>query len=126
VAHRYVDQRSRRNARGLRADGTAAEIMLWRDLRGSRLGVKFRRQVAIGPYIADFACFDARLIVELDGRPHERPEQEAHDRKRDAWLNAQGYRVLRIPNDLVLGGSGQLALDRIREALVRDPSSDPC
>ena len=88
--------------------------------------MKFRRQVAIGPYIADFACFDARLIVELDGRPHERPEQEAHDRKRDAWLNAQGFRVLRIPNDLVLGGSGELALDRIREALVRAPSSDPC
>jgi very-short-patch-repair endonuclease len=100
--------------------------MLWRDLRGGRLGVKFRRQVPIGPYIADFVSLEARLIVELDGRPHKTPEQQAHDRKRDVWLRAQGFRVLRFSNDLLLGGSGQIVLDCILEALRRDPSSDPC
>jgi very-short-patch-repair endonuclease len=106
-------------ARALRRNMTHAETLLWRMLRDRRLdGHKFRRQVPIGRYIADFLCDEHRLIVELDGAPHDRAEQQAHDAARDEWLRAQGYRVLRIPNDLVIGG-GDLPLDLIRSAMKR-------
>ena len=75
---RVTDERLS-NARRLRKEMTAAETMLWRSLRHSGIGAKFRRQVPIGPYVADFACVAARLIVEIDGRPHGEPEQQAHD-----------------------------------------------
>ena len=74
---------------------------MWSILRDRRFdGVKFRRQVPIGPYIADFACLDVRLIVELDGSQHA---GSARDRKRDKWLEDDGYCVLRFWNsDLAL------------------------
>ena len=60
-------------------------------------GWKFRRQAAIGPYVVDFICFAARLIVELDGNSHDGEEaQVAYEQRRQAWLEAQGYRVLRL------------------------------
>jgi very-short-patch-repair endonuclease len=97
---------------------TNAEAMLWRLLRGSRLdGLKFRRQVLVEAYIADFLCFQLRLIVELDGAPHDGEERKSRDSERDQWLREQGYRVLRFPNDLVLGG-GDLVLDAIRAAIA--------
>jgi very-short-patch-repair endonuclease len=103
-------------ARKLRRDMTIAETMLWLALRGSRFkGMKFRRQVPVGPYVADFLCIASKLIVELDGRPHEDDAQKAHDKKRDAYLRAQGFTVLRIPNDLVIGGC-DLALRQIEIA----------
>ena len=111
------------NARDLRRRMTNAEEILWRELRGRKfLGLKFRRQMPVGPYVADFACIERKLIVECDGRPHENDEQRAHDARRDAWFRENGRRVLRIPNDRVIGG-GNLALDDIRDAL-RLPSSD--
>ncbi len=97
---------------------TNAETILWRALRGSRFnGHKFRRQVPVGRYVADFLCVESRLIVELDGAPHERPEQQIHDDQRTAWLRAQGYQVLRIPNDIVIGGC-DIALGLIRDSLA--------
>ena len=103
---------------------TVAETLLWRSLRSRGLkGMKFRRQVPIGPFVADFACIEQKLVVELDGRPHDDPEQQAHDRSRDAFLAAQGWRVLRLSNERVTGGA---ALDDILRALGRGPpSSDP-
>ncbi len=96
---------------------TVAETILWRSLRGSRLnGLKFRRQVPIGRYVVDFLCVEHRLIVELDGAPHEDEEQEHHDVFRDAWLREHGYRMLRLRNDLVIGG-GDIALDLICVAI---------
>ena len=71
-------------ARKLRRDMTEAEAMLWRGLRGRGIGAKFRRQVPIGPYVADFACTAMQLIVELDGASHDAPENILHDRERDA------------------------------------------
>ncbi|WBJ98447.1 endonuclease domain-containing protein [Methylocystis parvus] len=103
-------------ARKLRRNMTEAEAILWRSLRRSALGMKFRRQVPIGRFVADFLCVEHRLIVELDGRPHDDEEQKAHDAARDAWLAEHGYRVLRFRNDLVIGG-GDIVLDRIREAV---------
>ncbi len=105
-------------ARSLRREMTVAESILWRALRGCQCeGLKFRRQVPIGRYVADFLCVEHRLIVELDGPPHENEEQRRHDASRDAWLREHGYRVLRIGNELVIGG-GDMALDRIRAAIA--------
>ena len=71
------------------------ERKLWRLLRDRRLeGLKFRRQMVIGPYVVDFVCLRHRLIVEADGPFHD-PDR---DRVRDAWLSGQGFRVLRFPN----------------------------
>jgi len=69
-------------------------------LRGRRLDrIKFRRQVPIGNYIADFVCLDAKLVVEIDGSQHAELD---YDRVRDAELKARGFRVLRLWNDDVL------------------------
>jgi very-short-patch-repair endonuclease len=106
-------------ARTLRKSMTAAERILWKNLRRNGLeGWHFRRQAPVGPYIADFLCTRAGLIVELDGAPHDREDQQLHDAVRDAWLTSQGYRVLRLPNELVLG-TGELALQRIRAELSK-------
>jgi very-short-patch-repair endonuclease len=100
---------------------TIAETILWRALRGSRFkDLKFRRQVPVGPYVADFLCTSRRLIIELDGPPHDKEEQRAHDRKRDADLRAKGFTVLRFPNDLIIGGC-DLALAQIDEAEKEKP-----
>ena len=82
-------------ARHMRRTPTMSERLLWKLLRHRRLeGLKFRRQVPLGPYIADFACFERRLIIEADGPFHD----AVRDARRDAWLQANGFTVLRFPN----------------------------
>jgi len=81
----------------MRKDPTRAEWMLWWSLSCSALGVKFHRQVPIGPYIADFACFSHRLIVEIDGPTHDTREQ--YDNRRDHWFQARGWRIIRITDE---------------------------
>ncbi len=84
-------------ARQLRRPMTPAEKKLWRSLRsGQMAGLKFRRQHPVGPYVADFCCMKARLIVEVDGDTHA--GREAYDGARTAWLDAQRYRVVRFTN----------------------------
>src|SRR5687767_13900919 len=85
------------SARRLRANMTDAERKLWSLLRRKQLqGYRFRRQVPLGRYAADFACMSAHLVVELDGGQHaERSEQ---DERRTAWMESVGYRVLRFWN----------------------------
>lgn len=83
-------------ARTLRADPTCAETRLWKRLR--QLEIRFRRQAPIGPYVVDFACHPARLVIEVDGGVHDRTEVAVRDLRRDEWLAGQGYRVIRIPN----------------------------
>jgi very-short-patch-repair endonuclease len=73
---------------------TDSERRLWSRLRMEQLGVKFRRQHPLGNYIADFACVDPKLIVELDGSQHA--DQESYDGRRDAFFRAQGFAVLRF------------------------------
>jgi very-short-patch-repair endonuclease len=113
-------------ARRLRRAMTVAETMLWRGLRNRGIGAKFRRQVPVGPYVADFLCIDARLIVELDGPPHEEAEQHFLDTRRDVWLVTQGWQVLRFSNDIVIGG-GNIVLEEIQRAVeaAGSPSSGP-
>jgi very-short-patch-repair endonuclease len=87
-------------ARRLRAQMTDAERKLWFALRDRRFAnFKFRRQVLIGPYIVDFVCFDARLIIEVDGGQHA---DSASDTERDGWFAANEFRVLRFWNNDVL------------------------
>ncbi|TMC54210.1 MAG: DUF559 domain-containing protein [Chloroflexi bacterium] len=81
-------------ARELRGDMSGTERRVWYRLRGRRLGgFKFRRQLPIGPYFADFVCLSARLVVEIDGEFHE----EESDRRKTAYLESQGFRVMRFP-----------------------------
>jgi 2-isopropylmalate synthase len=90
-------QRSR--ARTMRAAPTDAELRLWRLLRDRRLnGIKFRRQVPVGPYIVDFLCVGAKLIVEADGFQHA---ESRRDTARDAYLASRGWNVLRFWNNKV-------------------------
>ena len=98
-------------ARSLRRDVTDVERWLWHRLRGRRLGGhKFVRQIPVGPFFADFACRDARLIVELDGSQHA---GSASDERRDRYLMEQGFRVLRFWNGEVAGN-----LDAVCETIV--------
>lgn len=102
-------------ARQLRHEMTEAEQFLWKRLRHRQLlGMKFRRQVPIGSFIADFCCLERRVIVELDGGQHV--DEEAYDVGRTEWLQSQGFRVLRFWNHEVFKET-QVVLDAIVEAL---------
>ncbi len=109
---------SRRFVRTLRKNMTDAERRLWSVLRGRRFDdYKFRRQVTVGKYVADFMCYEQRLIVEVDGSQHD---ERARDKVRDAWLASQGFRVLRLWNrDVLLDTDG--ALLSILAALKEPP-----
>jgi very-short-patch-repair endonuclease len=95
-----VPRRLRPIARSLRRDATNAERRLKEGLRRKQVGgFRFRRQVILGSFIADFASLDARLVVEVDGATHWANEEAAHDTARSAALGAQGFSVLRFSNE---------------------------
>jgi very-short-patch-repair endonuclease len=99
---------------------TVHERRFWSRLSGRQLGARFRRQAPIGPYVVDFACFNPRLVIEIDGGQHA--DQEECDGVRDRWLASQGFLVLRFWNNEVdreLDG----VMERVREALgtLADP-----
>jgi len=107
-------------SRQLRKQATDAEDLLWRHLRARRMqGFKFRRQVAIEPYIVDFVCFEARLIIEADGGQHA--TQIPYDQQRTRELETRGYRILRFWNHVILAET-ESVLETIRSALVSTPS----
>ncbi|MGY3882960.1 endonuclease domain-containing protein [Aeromonas veronii] len=94
---------SNRVAKRLRRDATQAEQKLWQQLRNRRLtGLKFRRQMPIGPYVVDFICLEQGLIIEVDGSQHGTLANQMHDEARTAYLNQQGFRVIRVWNNDVL------------------------
>ena len=96
---RRIPDEQRVFAKTLRTGMTRPEQILWRALKAGRLdGWHFRRQVPIGPYIADFVCFEARLVVELDGASHDHPDRLHRDGERDAWFRSQGFETLRLAN----------------------------
>jgi len=103
-------------ARTLRADPTDAERRLWSLLRRRQLHLRFRRQQPVGPYIADFFCSAAKLIVELDGDQHGSEPHMAKDAIRTRWLEQRGFIVLRFPNALVLREEA-LVLETIMRAV---------
>ena len=125
--HRKNSSRTRDFARGQREEPTRAEALFWQVVRNRRFaGLKFKRQMAIGPFIADFCCFEHKLIVELAGEPHETLEARTRDAVRTAFLKGEGYRVLRFPNERVLGNL-EFVLREIASVLglAGLPSSDP-
>ena len=92
-------QQSTYRARALRQRATPAEQLLWQALRGRKIRkAKFRRQQPLGPYIADFACLKARLLIELDGGHHSQDRVAEKDAQRTLWLEKEGYRVIRFWN----------------------------
>ncbi len=112
----YRDYEQRDFARRLRNEPSPAEKRLWDFLRAGKCGVKFRRQAAIGPFIVDFVCFSQRLVVELDGPQHREPTAIEYDRRRTAWLNSRGFRVVRFPNQ-ALDEDIRQVVEEIRQAL---------
>ena len=85
----------------LRQNQTEAELLLWHQLRDKRVGsLRFRRQYRLGPYIVDFVCLSARLVIEVDGPSHELTFDA--DARRTRWLEDQGFRVVRFSNDQVM------------------------
>jgi len=107
-------------ARRLRRDTTEVERRLWRALRRDTLGVTFRRQHAIPPYIADFACIELRLVIELDGGQHG----GARDAARDAAMACEGWQVLRFWNNEVMDNPDGVVA-RIIEAIAMRRASPP-
>src|SRR5262245_54467209 len=98
-----VSARQRSRAQSLRRNLTDAERIIWNAVRAHRMhGASFRRQTPVGPYIVDFLCHDAMLIVEIDGGQHFEPEHSMRDARRDAFLSSKGYRVLRFNNHDVM------------------------
>jgi adenine-specific DNA-methyltransferase len=103
----------------LRREQTDAERKMWSLLRSRSLdGYKFRRQQPIGPYIADFCCFRPRLIVELDGGQHA--EQVEYDERRTAFLESEGYQVVRFWDNQVL-----MEMDAVLEMILKTLTETP-
>lgn len=102
-------------ARRLRREQTRAERRLWHVLRNRRIGGhKFRRQHPVGPYVADFICFEKKLVIELDGAQHDIPENRAYDAVRTKFLEGQGFQVMRFWNHQL-----DDSLDSVVEAILR-------
>jgi len=96
-------------ARQMRHAPVSMEKLFWSMVRNRQLGgFKFKRQVPIGPYIADFVCLEAKLIVELDGPFHD--ARKVYDAKRDAYLTERGFRVVRLTNDYFAGDASTALL----------------
>jgi len=119
------EQRTLPFARRNRKEPTAEERRLWVRLRDRKLdGAKFRRQGRIGPYIVDFVCSEAKLIVEIDGPVHELTERREKDLERQRWLEKEGYYVLRF-TDRESRDDIDRVLNRIAAALVALRPSPP-
>ncbi|HUO94180.1 MAG TPA: endonuclease domain-containing protein [Rhizomicrobium sp.] len=107
-----VARKTLSRARALRRKLTNAECLVWWRLRKDVYGIRFRRQHPIGPYIADFACVPARLIIEIDGGTHVSKAEAEYDRRRDRYLQSRGWFVLRLRNEDVYDGLDE-AIERV-------------
>ncbi len=113
----------RTKARQLRLNSTEAERILWRRLSARKVaGVRFNRQVVIGPFICDFVARSAKLVVEVDGGQHG--WRSAEDARRTAFLEMQGFQVLRFWNDDVMDRL-EGVIEQIESALAAPPSPNP-
>ena len=98
---------------------THAEVILWQNLRRNAInGVKFRRQHPIGPYITDFACLRAKLVIEVDGATHATESELAHDERRRIFLARLGWKEIRVYNVDVYEN-----LDGVLETVRRETSA---
>ena len=116
-SHRQTERRHRGFAKSMRRNPTESERHMWLILKDRRLAdYKFRRQIPIGPYIADFVCYSARLIIELDGNQHA----DDHDTSRDAWLASKGFTILRVWNNQI-ADDRDAVLDAVWNRLQEKP-----
>jgi very-short-patch-repair endonuclease len=123
IVERKLRTLNRSRAREMRHAPATTEKLFWNEVRDRKLGgFKFRRQVLIGPYIADYVCVEKKLIVELDGKLHE--ERGGYDAARDAYLRKRGYRVIRFRNE-DFGDDMFGTLEYIRRELESAPSPRP-
>lgn len=116
---KYVGGKAKAFAPKLRRTMTEPEKRLWWHLR-ARLpleGTHFRRQVPIGPYVADFVCLGRKLIIEVDGHQHGTDEALAYDARRDAYLKRGGFSLLRFSNREIMTEL-EAVLDTVHAALV--------
>ena len=104
-------------ARQNRREMTESETVLWNALRNEFRGIKFRRQHPIGDYIADFLCLKAKLVIEVDGGYHDKPQQQLEDQWRTEFLQQKGYRVIRFTNEEV-NTDVKGVISRIKEELI--------
>jgi len=112
-----------KRAKAMRSEQTQPERQLWTALRAKRFeNVKFSRQVVIGPYIVDFAARLRKLVIELDGDTHA--GNEKNDARRTAWLEQQGYRVIRFNNGDVMSNMDGV-LQAISDGLCTAPLPNP-
>jgi very-short-patch-repair endonuclease len=119
MAKRTIDSFKRATARHLRLNQTNAEERLWRRLRRWPMeGTHFRRQVPIGPYIADFACMAAHLLTV-----HNTAEENVGRDDRTRWLENAGYRVIRLDNDITNNMDG--VFESIYAAVHGSPNAEP-
>lgn len=100
-------------AEALRERMTLAEKLLWEELRNKKFPVKFRRQHPLGLYVVDFYCHKLKLVIELDGEIHLKPEIAAYDVKREKEITDMGLKVIRFKNSEV-ADSMEEVLEKIR------------
>jgi very-short-patch-repair endonuclease len=107
-----------RASRRLRREMSPLEALLWQLLRRSPVGIKFRRQYPIGPYVADFYCPSAKLVIEIDGQVHGLEHQARHDAKRDELIGAFGVQIVRVPASDVMRDVAAVAQSVIETCLA--------
>ena len=120
ISRRKARGLNRSRAREMRHAPAVTEKHFWEEVRDRKLGgFKFRRQYLIGPYIADYVCVEMKLVVELDGVLHK--DRVDYDSRRDAFLEQEGYRVIRFRNEDLLDDMSS-TLEYIRHELGAAPS----
>ncbi|QLC24254.1 endonuclease domain-containing protein [Parasphingopyxis algicola] len=107
-------------ARRLRREMSPPEIILWRELRKRPGGWRFRRQHPAGPFVADFFCHKARLVIEIDGSSHDMVDRPAKDVRRDRWFSDRKLKVVRIPAQRIF-----FDLDAVVIQIVEAANSSP-
>ncbi|MBU0660965.1 endonuclease domain-containing protein [Patescibacteria group bacterium] len=121
----YQNQSSTRERRKLlRKQATKSEQILWQELRGKQLGIKFRRQYNIDYYIVDFYCHELRLILEIDGNIHGENKQRLKDIERQTYLEEQGYTIVRYRNEQILNEL-DIVLEQLWQIVHIFSSKDP-
>ena len=110
-------------AKNNRREMTLSETILWESLRKELKGFRFRRQHAIGDYIADFVCLSKKLVIEVDGGYHDTPEQQADDQIRTEVFRRMGFEVLRFKNEEVNLDVKEV-IQRIKKELIKIENYD--
>ena len=127
MRHRRTDPSLTRYARENRRSMSIIEGIVWKELRRNQLGVRFRRQEPIGPYLVDFVCIPLQLVIELDGPSHDHEArndgQPEYDWRRDAYLRRRGFTVLRFTNQEVWNDHDAV-LRAIESAIESLPPAD--